>query len=462
MAQDALSLAASVTEATAHVSQTIVDKANEFRPTRRATGAAVLGLGAMTAIDRTIPKMISPLLPSRSENGSPPTPPQSPEPPAKEEQEFPLYRLKELYEWKKSRQAEYLKSKSREVLNLEPTSKERAKIEYAMFEHLKDELNTNRADMSDILLAMEISGTVSGRNYGMDLIWQARQSGVLESFGMKALDQDRIQWAKDNKIDPRILAIAGDVRSIVLQILMADPLQFLEQGIKPPDTWTEEDRKAIELKIPNAGMIAMLMMTETNGYLNVGTEWAIQQLNPEVFPSGPEDLKQIAKDLSELTGFDFTADNIIGSDRGDPRYNLSGGAIGPQFMPLLWRVFQLKYNFTNSRRTKKFPPISPNDPIMGTMMSTLYLSSYFNHREGLSNGKWVRDETTLRIGYEKEYLDMFLRYPAMIDRDKDSNTTWENHTKLYKVISKWNPWHPQIIQVIEAAVKYEKTFPKKV
>jgi hypothetical protein len=130
-------------------------------------------------------------------------------------------------------------------------------------------------------------------------------------------------------------------------------------------------------------------------------------------------------------------------------------------MPVLWLLFADKYNAVNKKIGNKFPPLSPFDPIMGTMLSTLYLASSFKHREGLANGTRVKDESTLRAGYEKRDLDMFIKYPQLFEEEKSEGKLWSTRSKLYKVISKWNPWHPQIIQVIEAAISYEKSFPKK-
>lgn len=441
------------------VTATIAEKGGEIshhldnKPrSRRAFGALALGSVAAyysNAGTSEKPKPSTPQLPNF---------PEPPVPPSSLESDFKLFRLVELYDWRHAAQAEYLHSQVEKILSLHPASEERANLEYAVFDHLKDKLNSGAASHRDVLLALEFSATIKGRNYGMELIWQGRQAGVLEQYGLKKLDPERIKWAQENQIDPRILAIAGDVRGMVLQILLADPLQFLEQGIKPPEDWTEEDKTAVQNLIPSAGMIAKLMMTETQGMLNLGTDWAIKQLNPKVFPSGPADLAEIAANLTKLTGFPFTPDNIPGSIRGDERYNLSGGAIGCQFMPILWRVFELKYNFVNNKRKHKFPPLSPFDPIMATMMATLYLSSYFNHREGLRNGQWVRDETTLRIGYNDEFLEPFLKYPSLLDEERNSNRPWASRSKLYQVCYKWNPWHPQIIQVIESAISYAKAF----
>lgn len=451
-----LGIGAQVAETTASTVQKVVDETNKFKATRRTVGAALIGLGAKIALDKYLPQQPTAV------HGEEITPPPSvAEPLPKLETDFPLYNLKELYNWKKVKQYETIRKASVDILKLRPNSDERANLEYTLFEKLTTELNKGNADISDVLLTLEMSATVKGRNYGLELIWQARQNGLLEKYGLDKLGDERVKWAKDNDIDPRMLAMAGDARKMVLHILMSDPYMFLEQGIKPPSQWTEEDKSSLVDKIPNAGMIAMLMKTETEAYKNIGTDWAIKHLNPEVFASGPADLQAIAGKLKEQTGFEVTKDNIPGSERGNPLYNLSGGAIGPQFMPLLWRVFELKYNETNKKRTNKFPPLSPFDPIMGTMMATLYLSSYFNHREGLANGKWVKDDSTLRIGYENEYLNLFIKYPQLLQFEKIEDKKWASRSKLYQVIAKWNPWHPQIIQVIEAAITYEKSFPKK-
>jgi hypothetical protein len=455
--RDSINLGSSITEKAADLSKTIIDAANDNKISRRAVGVAIIGAGLKLGINKIYPRSDS-----VDAKDLAPNPEQAPVIiPEQKEVDFPLYHLKELYEFKKCQQYKFIKSVSDKIIDLSPTSTDRSKAEYALFDHIRKELTAGRADMSDVLTALQTSATVEGRHYGMDLIWQGRQAGLLEKYGMDKLDDQRIKWAKENKIDPRILAIAGDVRKMALQILMSDPYMFLEQEIKPPSQWTEEDKKEIENMIPSAGMIAMLMMTETDGYKNVGSDFAIKHLNPEVFASGPADLDEIAKQLKQSTGFNFTRGNIPGSERGNPLHNLSGGAVGPQFMPVLWLLFADKYNAVNKKIGNKFPPLSPFDPIMGTMLSTLYLASSFKHREGLANGTRVKDESTLRAGYEKRDLDMFIKYPQLFEEEKSEGKLWSTRSKLYKVISKWNPWHPQIIQVIEAAISYEKSFPKK-
>lgn len=455
--RDSINLASSITEKAADLSQTAIDAVNKNKFSRRGVVGAAVAVGVKLTIDK-----IHPDSDGVDAKDLIPNPEQAPVIiPEQKEVDFPVYHLKELYEFKKCRQYKFIKSVSDKIIDLSPTSTERSKAEYALFDHIRKELTAGRADMSDVLTALQTSATVEGRHYGMDLIWQGRQAGELEKYGMDKLDDERVKWAKENKIDPRILAIAGDVRKMALQILMSDPYMFLEQEIKPPSQWTEEDKKEIENLIPSAGMIAMLMMTETNGSMNLGGDFAINHINPEVFASGPTDLDEVAKQLKQMTGFNFTRGNIPGSERGNPLHNLSGGAIGPQFMPILWLLFADKYNAVNKKMGYKFPPLSPLDPIMGTLLATLYLASSFKHREGLANGTRVKDEATLRAGYEKRDLATLIKYPQLFESEKNWNKLWGERTKLYKVIAKWNPWHPQIIEVMEAAISYEKTFPKK-
>jgi hypothetical protein len=250
----------------------------------------------------------------------------------------------------------------------------------------------------DILYALEAAATVEGRCWGMELWWQKRQKGELEKYGIEALDQDRIDWALKNNIDPRMLAICRDVNFAANELLEAGKDLFFE-------AIPEEERKKIKTEdtIPNPGVVSMLNMTETGhknpknppinkfwGFVYIGDTDAIGQINtdPSWFPEDKQHLRLLAAKLQAETGLPYfeNVDVIPGSARGNPYYNGSGGAIGPQFMPGNALLMKNWYDQANYKLGKKYPPANPMDPYTGTIMCDLFLASEFFHRQGkLSN-----------------------------------------------------------------------------
>ena len=87
------------------------------------------------------------------------------------------------------------------------------------------------------------------------------------------------------------------------------------------------------LVMPNIGGMAALLTRETDGLRNIGTRQALSQINPEEFPNDRQALKALCKIYAEEFGYKYVPENIPGSEWVDPENTLSGGAIGPQFMP---------------------------------------------------------------------------------------------------------------------------------
>lgn len=122
------------------------------------------------------------------------------------------------------------------------------------------------------------------------------------------------------------------------------------------------------------------------GYVFVGgsTAWRELNLDPAWFPKGQDHLRIIADRLQNQTGLPYldNVEHIPGSERGNPIYNGSGGAIGPQFMPINALLFMDWYKTANERLGNKYPSANPFDPFTGTIMCYLYLASEFYGRHG--------------------------------------------------------------------------------
>lgn len=268
---------------------------------------------------------------------------------------------------------------------------ERTDLEEALFNYLENK----NASVSDILLALQAAGTIEGRGWGMQLLWQKRQTGLLSQFGVNPLDAQRIKWATDNEIDPRMLAIARDSVFPALELLKAAPNLFFEAI--PPNSLLN---LKIEDTLPNPAVVAKLNMTETGvensnnpdpvnrywGYVFIGGSSAWKELNLDHswFPRGQEHLRIIAATLQNQTGLPYfdNVEILPGSEIGDPVYNGSGGAIGPQFMPINALLFMNWYNEANTRLGNKYPPANPFEPFTGTIMCYLYLAAEWYGRHG--------------------------------------------------------------------------------
>lgn len=276
------------------------------------------------------------------------------------------------------------------------------------------ELKKKNAPASEVIQAIEMSATVDGRAYGMQFLWQKRQNGQLKEFGLYPLSKARIKWALDNNIDPRVLAIAKDVAPMIKKLLEVAPEIFFE---------VSENRQNIDTDdvLPNPGLMAKLMQQETGiseddpeairrfwGLVNMGQGLSYQEINKSnaaFYASGNEDLDWITNTLQQATGLpyydnrantpgSFWADKDSRTNQGLPenRRQGSGGAIGPQIMPINIRLFMEKY----SRAKEKLEPslrsrypdiLNPFNPFSAMMLVYLFLSSEVYKVHGNVNNK---------------------------------------------------------------------------
>lgn len=342
----------------------------------------------------------------------------------------------------------YTIQKAAEFMGLTPDDEKRAKKEIALMTYL----TKHSASAGDVIFALEAVVTKASRAWGMEYVWRMRQHGELTQFHIYPLSGERLIWAKKNNVDPRMLAIATDIYGPTLQILSAKPDIFFEAA---------KDTKAKEVNlqpyIPNPAVVAQLQMSETGwsyrgiqrdlremnvvwafdktsvedrGFVNIGgvTAWDALNLSPEWFPSGQKDLVWIARELENATGLPYVKNvkALPGSFKGEG--SGSGGAIGPQFMPLNARLFMTWYKKANRSIGNPHPVMNPFNPWTGTMLAYLYLSSEFYHRQLDINDK----TDVIRPGYE------------ISDR-----TSYARQDTRMKALLKWNP----LLWEARAAVK---------
>lgn len=234
------------------------------------------------------------------------------------------------------------------------------------------------------------------------------------------LTDKQLEWANLNGIHPETLAACIDAFEPA-----KEAVQKLKKVLRPdlPDTTPAED-----LMI-NPGGMAMLVVTESGfrydpynpdalwrGFISIGQRPAILEINPEAFPGGIEALQKLAKYLSEDSGLNFDAANIQGSVRGNPNLNISGGAIGLQFMPgtalgLYERMASVGI---------KFNPFDLTSSLVG---GWVFLAE-----------QRVFADNSIRYGYKRG-----------------------NPQAIRFAIEKWNPSERQVRTIVEAAYDYYNT-----
>lgn len=354
----------------------------------------------------------------------------------------------------------YIVKMSSDYMRLDPDSLERRKKEVALMAYLTKQ----HASAADMLLALQSSSSIAARAWGMEYIWLLRQKGELTKYHMKPLEQERIEWAKERNIDPRILAIAADLYGPSLQMLSAKPELFFEAA-------QQSKAKDADLYkyVPSPAVIAKLQMMETGwsfmgiqsdleeievtwpfpyspedrAFVNIGsvTAWDALNLSPEWFPSGHDDLIWIAQKLEKSSGLPYVRNvkQLPGSFRGSG--DGSGGAIGPQFMPLNARLFMTWYDKANVQLNNEYPEVNPFNPLSGTILTYLYISSEFYHRQ-LNINNVITD--VVRPGY------------SILDSTTAASAYHPKLDPRIRALLKWNPLYWEAKNAVQAGDEYSR------
>lgn len=350
----------------------------------------------------------------------------------------------------------YITQRAKQFMKLPPASLDRAKQEVGLMVYLRK----HNASAADILFAIQAVASRPARAYGVEYLWTLRQKGSLAEFKIYPLEAQKIQWAKDRNIDPRMLAVATDLYGPVLKLMSADPNTFFEAAKE-----TKAKESDLSQYIPNPAVVAKLQMSETGwtfasleddmkelgfewdfpadnidfAFVNIGgvSAWDALNLSEEWFPSGHSDLVWISEKLEKSSGLPYVSNVKLlpGSARGWG--DGSGGAIGPQFMPLNARLFMTWYARANQKLGNEYPEMNPFNPWMGTMLSYLYLSSEFYHRQLNVNN--VTD--VVRPGYEVLSTDT-------------SHLAYQRSDPRIKALLKWNPLYWEAKGAVEAGEEY--------
>ena len=151
----------------------------------------------------------------------------------------------------------------------------------------------------------------------------------------------------------------------------------------------------------------MLMNYETGGFVNIGNGIALEELKSTYSQSAQEQLQEIAERTSKITGLNYVAANIPGSVWTPG--NISGGAIGPQFMPgavlEMMNLFESVWFLARSQYVGK-----------GEKGENLYREGYLRGLEDFAAiireftlGKWNPNENQIKtvIGTANSYSNKY-------------------------------------------------------
>lgn len=271
------------------------------------------------------------------------------------------------------------------ILELDPYSPERIMEEAIYLSRAESQEQIDKGFW--VMNSKDLRGTLLHKRY------QLREKGVL----VMSISEEEIKWAKSKEIHPEILAICKDAESMARKIIGNESLMI------------------------NPGGLAKLMTEETGRALGgsdvsyafnyVGEQTAEKHINQVAFPKDKAALVELCAKLSADTGLTFNPQKIAGSYRGN---QLSGGAIGAQFMPsTALEIYQLM-----EATGEKFNPFDPTSAVIGAWV---YLAKRGYRRgnpqdiEKAIRG-WNNDpkETAIVISAANSYYDQFVQKPAPV------------------------------------------------
>ncbi len=241
-----------------------------------------------------------------------------------------------------------------------------------------------------------------------------------ESKMPKLLNKDQTEWAKYHKIEPVVLNLC-----LIQKDKARQAIKLLQQK-KLINKSLPADIDPDELMISPGGL-AELVKQETDNFSHIGTSSAFDNINPVAFPEAIPALEKWAEILTQEVihpiypqiKYDMFA--IPGSSLGDTKINLSGGAIGLQFMP----DNALEIYYLLKEVGVLFNPFDPFDSLIGAWVFLALQKNVFD-----KNG-----QAAIRSGYQKSLPQ-----------------------KIYYSLAKWNPFKAEIEAIQEADSDYRKKF----
>lgn len=204
------------------------------------------------------------------------------------------------------------------ILSLKPESDEREKAERTYLERSKTLDQVNKGFRA--IYNPEVRAALLDKRY--------------ELRANKETIKEQVEWAARHNIHPEVMGICLDVY--------------------------EKAKLIIDEKyLINPGGMAMLIMTETTNFTNIGKGLAIEEIKEERLPKAKGHLFELFKRVSADWDLGYKVKNLPGSVGGAG--DQSGGAVGLQFMPStgLW-VYDMM-----SAHGIKFNPMDLESSVLG-------------------------------------------------------------------------------------------------
>lgn len=235
------------------------------------------------------------------------------------------------------------------------------------------------------------------------------------------LAEAQTQWAISSDIHPEVLGICLDAYPKAKEVIAK-----LKPKLRPDLPNIDPD-----LLMINPGGMAELVRFETgfrfnperlsHGFCDIGSGLAVEEVNLDQkkgFPTAIDDLTTLCQNLSADTNLPFDPQNLPGSLWGDRSKNVSGGAIGLQFMPPnALRIYRML-----DEAGVKFNPFDLSTSLIGGWVF-------------LAEQEFYQDGRVFRYGYLRG-----------------------NRYAIESALQKWNPHDDQIYAIYNAASSYYDTF----
>lgn len=306
----------------------------------------------------------------------------------------------------------------KKIINLKPepvdSKGERTLLEY---EYVK-----RAQDLNGIRLGLNLISNRYCRDALVGNLSLIMEKGDNRDFPKK-ITEDQEKWCQEKGIEPVILNLC-----LIQEEKAKEAIKKL-QAKKLIRNDLPESCDPSELMI-SAGGLAELILQETSNFTYIGDGAAFDSINPSAFPGDILALEEWSKILSKevlnpiYPNLKVSTFALPGSSLGNPNINLSGGAIGIQFMP----SNALEIHNLLKDIGVLFNPYDPFDSLIGAWV---FIARQLDVID--SEGK-----PAIRSGYQK-------------DNDK----------KIFYSIAKWNPFKKEIEAIMGADQDYRKKFDKK-
>lgn len=247
--------------------------------------------------------------------------------------------------------------------------------------------------------------------------------GLRENGKLSALKKEKREWAERRRIYPETLAICDDTykhaKDVISKLAWLPGFEKIKFNIR---------EVGLDGVMINPGGMTELVCTETGslvealvasgdvadlrfGFVNTGVDPAIYQINDKhrYFKDEKKNLALLIQKLSNDTGLKYYPENVQGSGRGDIEKNLSGGAIGLQFMP---GNALMIYNALE-KIGEKFNPFDPESSIVGAWvflaMNGYKRGDFESQRKAIQG--WNRDTDQIKAVFNvaNDYYDNVMK-----------------------------------------------------